>query len=107
MQDGEGLTSEQVQTEQMSIEAVGPVRNTVAVEVVAVNEDTMDTTLDTDQQLVPPGGSVSQANVSADQPYSPSINDSGREEAGSSVQTVPVAAMDDAVSARAILSHAQ
>jgi hypothetical protein len=97
MQDGEGLTAGQAQTEQASTEHPEPTDSTVAVEVAAVDEDAMDTTLDTDQQLVRPNGTVSQTATSADLLPSPT-DDAGRQEVDSNGQTVPVAATHNTVS---------
>ena len=98
MQDGEGLTNGQAQVQQASAAPAGSLTNTVAIEVAAVDEDAMDTTLDTDQQLVLPNGSASQTSSSAVQPPSPTTNGAGGAEVDDSVQTGPAAAADDAVS---------
>lgn len=72
--------------------------NAVAVEIAAVDEDAMDTTPDTDQQLVLPNGSAGHHNISTAQPQSPAANDAAGEEIESSVQADTAAVADDAVS---------
>lgn len=98
MQDGEGLTNGQSHIQQATTATAEPASNAVAVEVAAVDEDAMDTTPDTDQQLVLPNGSASQLDASIPRPPSPTVNSARVEEVDSSVQTEPAAATDDAVS---------
>lgn len=102
MQDEEALTNGQAQVDQASIVAAESNSNTVAVEVAVVDEDAMDTTPDTDQQLVLPNGSAGQTNISAAQSPSPSAYGAGTVEVDTGVQTEPAAATD-AVSTAAIL----
>lgn len=78
MQNGEGLTSGQAQVEQAPAASAQSMSNTVAVEIAAVDEDAMDTTPDTDMELVLPDGSASQGTASAEQPPSPTTNGAGR-----------------------------
>lgn len=103
MQDGEALSNRQPQVEQAPIAPAESTSSTVAVEVAAVDDDAMDTTPDTDVQFVPPDGSASQISTSAEQPTSPTMNGAGIEEADISVQSEPVNAADDAVSAETCL----
>lgn len=103
MQNGEGLTSGQAQVEQAPAASAQSMSNTVAVEIAAVDEDAMDTTPDTDMELVLPDGSASQGTASAEQPPSPTTNGAGREEADLGVQAEPASATDDAVSAKVML----
>ncbi|KAF3042177.1 ubiquitin carboxyl-terminal hydrolase [Didymella heteroderae] len=96
MHEGEGLANGREQLEQESTVPAQASTNAVAVEVAVVDEDAMDTTSDTDQQLVLPNGSVGQSNITTAQPQSPAANDTSRYEVDSSVQTDPAAAADDA-----------
>ena len=107
MHDGEGLSNGQSPIEQAPTASDGPTSNTVAVEVAAVAEDAMDTTPDTDVQLVLPDGSASQVDISAEQPLSPNTNGAGREEADVSVQTEAATATEDAVSAKPTFPYDQ
>ncbi|KAF9695032.1 hypothetical protein EKO04_006896 [Ascochyta lentis] len=94
MQNGESFTNGQAQGEQASTEAIVPL-----VQVAAIDDDdddAMDTTPDTDQQLVLPNGSASLTNTPAEQPPSPTTNSAEREDADISVQTAPPTATDDA-----------
>lgn len=98
MHDREGLTNGRAQVEQESTTPAQASANSVAVEVAVVDDDVMDTTPDTDQQLVLPNSSASQSNISTAQLPSPTANGAVRDEVDSSVQTDPAAAADDAVS---------
>lgn len=98
MHDEEGLANGQGQPEQESTTRALAATNAVAVEIAVVDEDAMDTTPDTDQQLVLPNGSAGQSNTSIAQLQFPAVNDVARDEADSSVQTDSAATADDAVS---------
>ncbi|KZM27403.1 ubiquitinyl hydrolase [Ascochyta rabiei] len=100
MQNRENSANGPTQFEHASTEAVEPSNTTVSVQVAAVDDDdTMDTTPDTDQQLVLPTGSPIQANTPAEQPPSLGAIGAVREEADISIQTEPATATDDVVSA--------
>ncbi|KAF2999270.1 hypothetical protein E8E13_003636 [Curvularia kusanoi] len=92
MQDGEGLSNGQPQLGQISAALPASSLNTIAVEVTAADEDAMDTTPDTDQQLVLPNGSTSRDSTSVPQPPSPPSNGADEEVSAVSVQTAPIAA---------------
>lgn len=100
MPDEESLANRQAQAqaEQEPTTPAPAPTNAVAVEIAVVDEDAMDTTPDTDQQLVLPNGSAAQPNISVAQPQSPAANDVARDEADSSMQTDSAAAADDGVS---------
>ncbi|KAF3053365.1 ubiquitin carboxyl-terminal hydrolase [Didymella keratinophila] len=96
MHNEEDLASQQAQPEQESTTPTSAATSAVAVEVAVVDEDAMDTTPDTDQQLVLPNGSAGQSNISTAQPQSPAANDAARDGPVSSMQTDSAAAADDA-----------
>lgn len=97
MQDRNSLTGEQAQLVQASADLPVPAFNTVYTEVAATDEDAMDTTPDTDQQIVLPTASTGQDSTSVAQPPSPTANGVDSPELAASVQ-IELVATDDAVS---------
>lgn len=98
MHDPESLANGQAQIEEGSTAPAQASADAVAVEVAVVDEDPMDTTPDTDQQLVLPNGSVSQLDTSTVQPPFFTSNSPVTDETDSSVRAESAAAVDNAVS---------
>ncbi|KAJ4379318.1 hypothetical protein N0V86_005363 [Didymella sp. IMI 355093] len=98
MHDGEGLADGQAHVGNESTASAQAPANAVAVEVAVVDEDVMDLTPDTDQQLVLPNGSASQTNISTAQPLSPTSSGAVQDGTDRTVQTDSAVAANDVVS---------
>jgi hypothetical protein len=91
MQDDNALTNGHMETESGNLVGQEPSTATVAVE--AVDEDAMDTTPDSSQDVVLPNGSADPLEAAAVTSSSPPSNGATQEEPGSNDQ--PPAAAED------------